>query len=177
MNPPAAFRGNQGVGHRTIRDFRALHLSALSDLFVQVVRLAREMGRVKLSTVAIDDTKLQANANRHKAMSYERMQRSEGQLKAQIDALLARAKTTDEAVVFSGPASGMAGGRGGDLAGENDHSAATEVTTGQFAKRARSRAAGMNQSPQSPDTETGRFMNARRASLNWSFGIAMQAQP
>ena len=83
--------------HRTIRDFRALHLSALSDLFVQVVRLAREMGLVKLGTVAIDGTKLQANASRHKAMSYERMQQSEGQLKAQIDALLERAKTTDEA--------------------------------------------------------------------------------
>ena len=83
--------------HRTIQDFRALHLSALSDLFVQVVRLAREMRPVKLGTVAIDGTKLQANASRHKAMSYELMQRSEGQLKARIDVLLERAKTTDEA--------------------------------------------------------------------------------
>ena len=83
--------------HRTIRDFRALHLSALSELFVQVVRLAGEMGLVKLGTVAIDGTKLKANASRHKAMSYERMQQSEVQLKAQIDALLERAKTTDAA--------------------------------------------------------------------------------
>ena len=83
--------------HRTIRDFRALHLSTLSDLFVQVVRLARELGLVKLGTVAIDGTKLQANASRYKAMSYERMQQSEGELKARIDALLERAKTTDEA--------------------------------------------------------------------------------
>jgi transposase len=82
--------------HRTICDFRALHLKELADLFVQVVRLAREMGLVKLGTVAIDGTKVKANASRHKAMSYERMKQAEAELKAQIDALLARAKSTDE---------------------------------------------------------------------------------
>ena len=83
--------------HRTIRDFRALHLKELSDLFVQVVKLAQEMGLVKLGTVAIDGTKIKANASRHKAMSYERMRQAEGELKAQIDALLDRAKSTDAA--------------------------------------------------------------------------------
>jgi transposase len=83
--------------HRTIRDFRALHLQELSELFVQVVKLARELGLVKLGTVAIDGTKLKANASRHKAMSYERMQLAEAELKAQIDALLQRARSTDEA--------------------------------------------------------------------------------
>jgi transposase len=83
--------------HRTIRDFRALHLLELSGLFVQVVKLAREMGLVKLGTVAIDGTKLKANASRHKAMSYERMQQAQTELKAQIDALLERAKSTDAA--------------------------------------------------------------------------------
>jgi transposase len=83
--------------HRTIRDFRALHLKELSDLFVQVVKLAREMGLVKLGTVAIDGTKIKANASRHKAMSYERMQQAETELKAQIDALLERARSTDAA--------------------------------------------------------------------------------
>jgi len=83
--------------HRTIRDFRALHLKELSDLFVQVVKLAQEMGLVKLGTVAIDGTKIKANASRHKAMSYERMQQAEGELKAQIDALLERAKNADAA--------------------------------------------------------------------------------
>jgi transposase len=83
--------------HRTIREFRALHLLELSDLFVQVVKLAREMGLVKLGTVAIDGTKIKANASRHKAMSYERMLRAEGELKAQIDALLERAQSTDAA--------------------------------------------------------------------------------
>ena len=85
--------------HRTICDFRALHLKELSELFVQVVKLAREMGLVKLGTVAIDGTKLKANASRHKAMSYERMKQAEAELEAQIDALLARAKSTDEAEV------------------------------------------------------------------------------
>jgi len=83
--------------HRTIRDFRALHLKELADLFVQVVKLAQEMGLVKLGTVAIDGTKIKANASRHKAMSYERMQQAEAELKAQIDALLERAKTADAA--------------------------------------------------------------------------------
>jgi transposase len=83
--------------HRTIRDFRALHLQELSELFVQVVKLAREMGLVKLGTVAIDGTKVKANASRHKAMSYERMQQAEAELKTQIEALLQRAKSTDEA--------------------------------------------------------------------------------
>ena len=83
--------------HRTIRDFRALHLKELADLFVQVVKLAQEMGLVKLGTVAIDGTKIKANASRHKAMSYERMQQAEAELKAQIEALLERAKTADAA--------------------------------------------------------------------------------
>ncbi|MDO8720578.1 MAG: IS1182 family transposase [Polaromonas sp.] len=83
--------------HRTIREFRALHLSEFTELFVQVVRLAREMGLVKLGTIAVDGTKIKANASRHKAMSYARMQTSETELKAQIAALLQKAANTDEA--------------------------------------------------------------------------------
>lgn len=83
--------------HRTIRDFRALHLKELSELFVQVVRLSREMGLVNLGTIAVDGTKVKANASRHKAMSYERMVAAERELKTQIDALLERARRTDEA--------------------------------------------------------------------------------
>ena len=82
--------------HRTLCDFRALHLQELSALFVQVVRLARECGLVKLGTVAVDGTKLKANASRHKAMSYERMQKAEVELKTQIDGLLKRAQATDD---------------------------------------------------------------------------------
>jgi transposase len=83
--------------HRTIRDFRALHLTEFTDLFVQVVRLAREMGLVKLGTIAVDGTKVKANASRHKAMSYARMQAAEVELKAQITALVKKAASTDEA--------------------------------------------------------------------------------
>ena len=83
--------------HRTIRDFRALHLAEVTELFVQVVRLAREMGLVKLGTIAVDGTKIKANASRHKAMSYGRMQSAELELKAQIAALLKKASSTDEA--------------------------------------------------------------------------------
>ena len=83
--------------HRTLSDFRALHLQALSDLFVQVVKLAGECGLVKLGTVAVDGTKVKANASRHKAMSYGRMVQAEAELKQQIDALLERARSTDAA--------------------------------------------------------------------------------
>jgi len=83
--------------HRTIRDFRALHLAEFTDLFVQVVRLAREMGLVKLGTIAVDGTKLKANASRHKAMSYARMQAAEVELTAQIAELVNIAAHTDEA--------------------------------------------------------------------------------
>jgi len=83
--------------HRTISDFRAFHLKELSELFVQVVRLAREMDLVKLGTIAVDGTKVKANASRHKAMSYGHMLKAEAELKAQIAALLNRAKAADEA--------------------------------------------------------------------------------
>lgn len=83
--------------HRTLCDFRALHLQELAALFVQVVKLARECGLVKLGTIAVDGTKVKASASRHKAMSYKRMLESEAQLKQQIEALLDKARATDAA--------------------------------------------------------------------------------
>ena len=83
--------------HRTICDFRALHLKELSALFVQVVKLAGECGLVELGTIAVDGTKLRANASKHKAMSYERMQEAEQQLQQQVKELLDRAARTDVA--------------------------------------------------------------------------------
>jgi hypothetical protein len=71
-------------------------LTEFTELFVQVVRLAREMGLVKLGTIAVDGTKIKANASRHKAMSYGRMQITEAELKAQIAALVQKAANTDE---------------------------------------------------------------------------------
>jgi transposase len=81
--------------HRTIAEFRLRHISEFKELFVQVVRLAGEAGVVKLGTVAIDGSKLKANASRHKAMSYGRMCEKEEQLRAEIDALLERANEVD----------------------------------------------------------------------------------
>jgi hypothetical protein len=83
--------------HRTIREFRAFHLKELSELFVQVVKLAREMGLVKLGTIAVDGTKVKANASRHKAMTYGHMLKTEAQLKKEIEALLQKARQADEA--------------------------------------------------------------------------------
>jgi transposase/IS5 family transposase len=100
LNEDVAFRvlaAENFPAHRTIRDFRALHLVEFAELFAQVVRLAREMGLVKLGTIAVDGTKIKANASRHKAMSYGRMQTTEVELKAQIAALLKKASNTDEA--------------------------------------------------------------------------------
>jgi transposase len=83
--------------HRTLCDFRAFHLKELSDLFVQVVKLAKECGLVKLGTIGVDGTKIKANASRHKAMSYDRMRQAERELKEQVEALLAKAKAADAA--------------------------------------------------------------------------------
>jgi transposase len=81
--------------HRTICDFRLHHLPEFIDLFVQVVQLARELGLAKLGTIALDGTKVHANANKHKAMSYDRMKQQEKELKQQIEALLKRAGAID----------------------------------------------------------------------------------
>ena len=69
---------------RTISDFRKRHLSALADLFLQVLLLCRAAGLVQLGHVAIDGTKLKANASRHRAMSYLRMRQTEANLAGQV---------------------------------------------------------------------------------------------
>lgn len=83
--------------HRTIAEFRQQHLAAFEALFVQVVRIAREAGVVQLGTLAIDGTKVKANASKHKAMSYGRMLEQERQLRAQIAALTTQAEAVDAA--------------------------------------------------------------------------------
>lgn len=82
---------------RTIADFRKRHLAALSDLFVQVLRLCRAAGLVGFAHVAVDGTKVKANASRHKAMSYGRMKTAEPALAAEVDAWLSRARESDAA--------------------------------------------------------------------------------
>jgi hypothetical protein len=82
---------------RTIAEFRRRHLAALSDLFVQVLRLCQSAGLVKLGHVAVDGTKLKANASRHKAMSYGRMKTAEPKLQAEVAAWLRQAEAADRA--------------------------------------------------------------------------------
>ena len=81
--------------HRTICEFRRRHLKAFGVLFAEVVRLAREMGLAGLGRVAVDGTKVRANASKRKAMSYGRMGEEEARLRAEIASLLARAEATD----------------------------------------------------------------------------------
>jgi transposase len=82
---------------RTISDFRKLHLKELEGLFVQVLRLCQAAGLVKLGHVALDGTKIKANASRHKAMSYGRMKEEEKRLRKEIRQLLSQAESTDAA--------------------------------------------------------------------------------
>ena len=80
---------------RTISDFRKRHLKALAGLFVQVLKLAEQAGLVKLGHVALDGTKIKANASKHKAMSYERMKKREAELEAEVDRWLVAAEAAD----------------------------------------------------------------------------------
>ena len=81
---------------RTISEFRRIHLKALEGLFVQVLQLALRLGAMKLGRVAIDGTKIKANASKHKAMSYERMLREEQRLREEVQRLLLEAEQTDK---------------------------------------------------------------------------------
>lgn len=80
---------------RTIADFRKRHLAALAKLFLQVLKLAEKAGLAKLGHVALDGTKIKANASRHKAMSYERMKTREAELQAEVDRWIAAAEAAD----------------------------------------------------------------------------------
>jgi transposase len=88
--------GNQ-PDFRTIADFRARHLPALQGFFEQVLQLARELGTPRMGRVAIDGSKIQASASKHKAMSYDRMRDKTRQLRDEVQALLAQAEATDAA--------------------------------------------------------------------------------
>ena len=88
--------GNQ-PDFRTISDFRKIHLEALEQLFQQVLRLALEAGALKLGRVALDGTKMKANASKHKAMSWGRMKQAERQIAAEVKQMLAEAEQADAA--------------------------------------------------------------------------------
>jgi transposase len=87
----------QHPDHDSIAEFRKRHLKALSGLVVQVLRLCQRAGLVKLGHVALDGTKIKANASKHKAMSYERMCKAEKELEQEVERLLKRAEEVDRA--------------------------------------------------------------------------------
>jgi len=82
---------------RTIADFRKTHLAALKGFFEQVLRLARELGTPRIGRVALDGSKVKANASKHKAMSYDRMQAKQQHLRDEVKQLLAQAEAADAA--------------------------------------------------------------------------------
>ena len=100
-----AFRfiaANDHPDHDTIATFRRRFLKQITGLFVEVLKLAREMGVLQLGTVALDGTKIHANASRHSALSYEHAGKIEAQLREEVADLLAKAEATDQADVPDG---------------------------------------------------------------------------
>jgi transposase len=94
-----AFRviaANRHPDHDSVCEFRKRHLKALAGLFVQILRLCQEAGLVKLGHVALDGTKIKANASKHKAMSYGRMKKKKEELEKEIDELLQSAEAVDK---------------------------------------------------------------------------------
>lgn len=90
-----AVTARQSPDFRTISDFRKRHLSVLGGLFTQILRLCQQAGLVRLGHVALDGTKIRANASKHKAMSYGRMQTAEPELAAEVAHWLAEATASD----------------------------------------------------------------------------------
>ncbi|MFL5284610.1 MAG: IS1182 family transposase [Rhodopila sp.] len=100
-----AFRfaaANQHPDHDTIAVFRRRFLKQIEALFVEILQLAREMGVLKLGTIALDGTKIHANASRHSALSYEHAGKIEAQLRAEVAELMAKAEAADQADVPDG---------------------------------------------------------------------------
>jgi len=86
--------GNQ-PDFRTLSDFRKLHLKVLQELFDQVLQISFEAGKMKLGRVALDGSKVKANASKHKAMSYGRMEEEQKRLRAEVKRLLEQAEAAD----------------------------------------------------------------------------------
>jgi transposase len=95
--PFRVISADQHPDHDTIAEFRKRHLKALSGLFVQALLLCREVGLVKLGHVSLDGTKVKANASKHKAMSYGRMEKKAEELEGEVKRLLAEAQAVDDA--------------------------------------------------------------------------------
>ena len=94
--PFRVLTADQHPDHDTIADFRKTHLKALAGLFVDVLRLCQKAGLARLGHISLDGTKVKANASKHKAMSYGRMEKTIQQLEAEVQQLLEEAQTVDE---------------------------------------------------------------------------------
>lgn len=94
--PFRVITADQHPDHDTIADFRKRHLKELSGLFVEVLCLCQKAGLVKLGHVALDGTKIKANASKHKAMSYGRMEKAVIELEKEVEELMNKAKLKDE---------------------------------------------------------------------------------
>jgi transposase len=156
-----AIVGGDRPDFRTLSLFRKEHLDAFADVFVQVLRLAQAAGLVRLGTIAVDGTKVQGNASRHKAMSYGYMTKEVARLRAEIEALLKQAETVDaqeEAVL---------GARRGDelpeeLRRRGDRLATIEAAMRRLEAEARAAAATEEQRRQEADAERQRAGKRRR---------------
>jgi transposase len=166
-----AFRylaADQHPDHDTIADFRKEHLANLAQLFVQVLRLCQQAGLVKLGHVALDGTKVKANASKHKAMSYERMGEAEKRLEAEVKALL------EEAARVDGEEDGKYGkGKGGDelpaewarretrLAKIREAKAALEGEAREQAEKEKARVEARLKEREKQEAERGRKLGGR----------------
>ena len=129
-----AIVGTERPDFRTISDFRKQHLEAFKDVFVHVVRLAREVGLVKLGNVSTDGTKIQGNASRHKAMSYGYMTKAVERLREEIEALVTAAYQQDEA-----DEAALGSRRGDEAEAEHQRRAAAEVEHRRTGQKRRGR--------------------------------------
>ena len=147
-----AIVGSDPPDFRTISDFRKLHLDAFSDLFVEVLRLAGELGMVKLGNLALDGSKFNANASRHKAMSYAYMQKDVERLRGEIADLLQRAGKVD-----AEEDAALGSRRGDELPAElkrrEDRLAAIIEAMGRLEEKARQTAAALRQQREADDAQ------------------------
>jgi transposase len=156
-----AIVGDERPDFRTINLFRKNHLEAFADVFVQVLRLAKAAGLIRLGTIAIDGTEVQGNASRHKAMSYGYMTQEVGRLRAEIDELLKRAQEVDA------QDDAMLGTRGGDelpeeLRRRQDRLAAIEAAMKRLEAEAKAAADVERQRREGAEAERQRTGTKRR---------------
>jgi len=170
-----AFRflaADQHPDHDTIASFRQRRLEALAGLFLQALRMRQQAGLVKLGHVAIDGTKVKANASKHKAMSYARMSEAEQKLQQEVEELLRRAEATDAAE----DALYGKGNRGDELPAElarresrprkiREAKAALEAEAKQRAEEQKAAAEAKLAERRKQETETGRKVGGREPEI------------